>query len=97
MTRSVTRYRFVQFEAHPNTASWVDHATRDDAEIGSALLAATIERAGLKLPPSPERRRLTFEEQLAAVEQGKARIVEALRVANEPEYTLAGVTPWGSF
>jgi hypothetical protein len=53
-----------------------DERTRVSAAIGSELLRDAIQRTGQALAPAPKRDRLTFEEQLALVASGRARIVE---------------------
>lgn len=64
---------------------------RDHAEQGSRRLAAMIELSGL-CPETVAPRTRTFEEQLALVEAGRARVVAkpALRIADDR--TLAGVS-----
>jgi hypothetical protein len=49
------------------------------------------------IAPLRSRPRLTFQEQLALVEAGKAQVVPKLTIhRRDPEMTLGGVTDWGS-
>jgi hypothetical protein len=79
----------------PNRAGNLGVAAEREAEeaarTGSALLASTLARLGLR-PEQNERRRLTFEEQLALVEQGRARVVAKPDLRAADERTLAGVS-----
>ncbi len=66
-------------------------AAEEEARNGSALLASTLSKLGLE-PEQCERRKLTFEEQLALVEQGRARVVAKPDLRIHEERTLAGVS-----
>lgn len=69
---------------------------RDHATLASRQLAAAIRLTG-HAEPVVERPPLSFEEKLALVLAGKARVVPkiVLRQA-EPSYTLAGVADWAA-
>lgn len=53
-----------------------DEKTCTNAAIGSEQLRDAIVQTGQSLEPDQPRRRLTFEEQLALVALGRARIIE---------------------
>jgi hypothetical protein len=61
------------------------------AKSGSEMLVAALWRTGIK-PEERERRKLTFEEQLALVEQGRARVVAKPDLRIHDERTLAGIS-----
>jgi hypothetical protein len=103
MTRGMTSYR--RFVAEPavsthagNLGTSAERLAHEDALSGSARLARTIRRAGLTIAPPRVRPLLTFEEQLAMVEAGKARVVDKPDIRPKaPEMTLGGVADWGAF
>lgn len=68
------------------------YARENDAQVGSMLL---LEASSRLAPESTEPRRLTFAEQLALVESGKARVIPVIPIRKmDPEFTLGGVQPW---
>lgn len=58
-----------------------------------AIARAAQERPTWRPQPKPEKKKLSFEEQLAAVERGEARIVRKIEIHKPlPEQTLGGIS-----
>jgi hypothetical protein len=61
---------------HGDPISAGDTTTRHKAACGSEQLCIAIQKTGQTIPPAQPKRRLTFDEQLALVASGRARIVD---------------------
>lgn len=103
MSRRMASYR--RFIAEPavathagNLGTLAERAAEEDAAGGSQRLAEMLRYAGLTFEKPRQKPKLTFEEQLALVESGKARVVEKLDLRTVmPDMTLGGVADWDAF
>lgn len=95
MTRRQENRRSDAAELMPKSAHLELKQHRIDAEVGSLMLSREIDklRARGMNDEGHERPTLTFEEQIALVAAGKARLVPAFHPRRpDPDYTLGGVS-----
>jgi hypothetical protein len=90
--RGTTNHHYYKSDVIDAPALSQSSAARIDAEDGSARLLSRLHLAG-QIHKPVEPRKLSFEEQLALVAEGKARVVEMPPLTPaDPGYTLGGVT-----